>query len=93
MAPREAGYHVPPRWTDDEGRDRPKPALPAQPRIEQIQVVFPVEAGIEFQYVFRDGTKSPWRPATNDILKVPPGAQGIFWRRLAAPAKVATETK
>jgi hypothetical protein len=51
-------------------------------RLEQIQIAFPVGPGTEYQFRFADGTTSEWRPVPGGrVLKAPPMAEAIFWRR------------
>jgi hypothetical protein len=84
------GYRQPPGWEDEEGPERfaPKGKRQLTVRIEQVQIMFPVDSDAEYQWRFADGTTSIWKAAPNkDLLRAPPGAKGIFWRRRGERAR------
>lgn len=56
-------------------------------RIEQVQLMFPVDSDAEYQWGFHDGTRSEWKPVPGkDLIKAPPGAAAVFWRRCGEAA-------
>lgn len=77
------GYREPPRWSDQEGPEHfaPKAMRGIKVHIQQVQVMFPVDSGAEYQWLYADGQTSPWKKAPRqDLLKAPPGADGVRWR-------------
>ena len=65
----------------------PAPISPKRRKPAQVQVMFPVEAGLEFRFVFDDGKESAWRDAGKGIIQAPPAARKIEWRWRQIPEK------
>jgi hypothetical protein len=63
--------------------------------IARIQVRVPIEADLEYRWLYGDGTRSPWTPVRKgEALTAPPAAVGSLWRKPGTgPKKAKTGAK